>query len=143
MKEILKKHGIAALLLGLVWLLAYLWTENIHGGIDGIGEAIVAAAVYLLLGGAFVLNLILFLVHAVELKVPKKGKIILSSVLLGIYALAFLFVLYSAFDFSYGRFFEYLAEGEFFSILHLLFMGILLTMMVIRYRRLKKYRRIH
>ena len=140
MKELLKKHGIAALLLGLVWLLAYLWTENIHGGLDGLGEAIIAAVAYLLLGGAFLLNLVLFAVHALELHAPQKGKIILSYVLLLLYGIAFLAIVYSAFDFSYGKFFRYLAEGEFFSILHVLFLIILIIMICIRYRKLQKYR---
>lgn len=139
MKEILKKHGVIALFLGALWLLGYLWTENIHGGIDGIGEAIVAAAVYLLLGGAFLLNLVLFAVHVLELYAPQKGKIILSYVLLLLYGLALIGVIYSAFDFSYGRFFAYLAEGEFFSILHVLFVVVLIIMIFLRYRKLKKY----
>ncbi|MBR2802909.1 MAG: hypothetical protein IKE21_10090 [Erysipelotrichaceae bacterium] len=140
MKEILKKHGIIALVLGALWIVSYIWMEGVHGGLDSLGVAIIAAVFFLLMGGAFLLNLVLFAVHVLERYVPQKGKIILSYVLLAVYGIAFLYVLYRAFDFSYGRFFTYLKEGEFFSILYLLFLILLLIMFVIRYRRLKKYR---
>ena len=54
------------------------------------------------------------------------------------YAAALLFIIYDAFAFSYGKFFSYLAEGEFFSILHVFFFVVLIIMILIRAGKLRK-----
>lgn len=142
MKQLLKKHGIAALVLGILWFISWLITENMHGGIDYIGNAIMASTLYVLLMGAFFLNLLLLLVNVLVYYSPKKGKILISYVLLAVYGIGVLLTIWNAFSFSYGRFFQYLKEGEFFSILHVLFLFILLIMILIRYFKLKKYQKM-
>ena len=43
-------------------------------------------------------------------------------------------------DIFKGRFFQYLAEGEFFSILHVVFLAVLIVMILIRRSKLRKYK---
>lgn len=140
MKRILRNHGIAALVIGVLLVISYLYTDNIHGGIDSVGLAIAASTLTLVLAGAFILNLFLLLTDIILYYSPVKARIALSCVLLFLYTAALLYVIYDAFAFSYGRFFSYLAEGEFFSILHVFFMLVLLIMIVIRFVKLKKLR---
>ena len=140
LKKIHKRHLLAALILGIIWVLCYLYTNSVHGGIDAIGLAFVAGTLFVLATGAFVLNLILYAIDIFICYSPKKGKILLSWLLLILYIAALLFTVYNAFAFSYGRFFQYLKEGEFFSIVYLLIMIVLLIMIAIRWFKLKKYK---
>ena len=138
MKKILIKHGIIALVLGILWVISYLYTESIHGGLDSIAEAIFGSVMFLIVTGAFLLNVVLTLTDTIIHFAPQKGKIILSWILLACYAAALLFIIYDAFAFSYGKFFSYLAEGEFFSILHVFFFVVLIIMILIRAGKLRK-----
>lgn len=140
MIKILRNHGIAALVIGALLVISYLYTDSLHGGIDSVGLAIAASSITLVLAGAFILNLFLLLTDTILYFSPVKARIVLSCVLLFLYAAALLYVIYDAFAFSYGRFFSYLAEGEFFSILHVLFMLVLLIMIIIRFVKLRKLR---
>lgn len=141
MKKILKTHGIWALVLGILWGISYLAAQNVHGGLDMIGEAFAAASLVLLLEGAFILNLILLVTDTVIYVSPRSGKILFSYVLLALYILALAGIIYSAFSFSYGKFFQYLKEGEFFSYIHVLIAILLIIMIIVRRNKLKKIRR--
>ena len=140
LKKTHKRHLLAALILGIIWILCYLYANSVHGGIDAIGLAFVAGTLYVLATGAFILNLILYAFNIFICYSPKKGKIFLSWVLLAVYTAALLYTVYSAFSFSYGKFFQYLAEGEFFSILHVVFLVILIVMILIRRSKLRRYK---
>lgn len=138
MKKILTKHGIIALVLAALWVIAYLYADSIHGGLDSIGEAIIAAVLFTVVTGAFLVNLFLTAADTVIHFAPRKGKIIVSRILLFCYGAALLYVVWSAFSFSYGKFFSYLAEGEFFSYMHVLFFLVLVIMILVRIRKLRK-----
>ncbi len=138
MKKILIKHGIIALVLAALWVSVYLYADSIHGGLDSIGDAIIAAVMILLVAGAFAVNLFLAAAETVIHFAPRKGKIIVSGILLSCYAAALVYVVWDAFSFSHGKFFSYLAEGEFFSYLHVLFFAVLIVMILLRIRKLRK-----
>lgn len=138
MKKILIKHGIIALVLGVLWIISYLYANSIHGGLDSVAEAIFGSVIFLVVTGAFLLNVVLTIADTIIHFAPHKGKIILSCILLFCYAGASLFVIYDAFAFSYGKFFSYLAEGEFFSILHVFFLIVLIIMIAVRTAKLRK-----
>lgn len=141
MKKILKKRGILALILGILFVVCYFYADSVHGGIDSIGAAIVAAVVLMLVGSAFLLNLFLLVTDVLIYLVPEKGKVFISYVLLALYAAALVFIIYDAFAFSYGQFFSWLAEGEFFSLLHVLIVIVLVIMIAGRWHELKKLRK--
>ena len=141
MKTILKKHGIWALILGILWGISYVAAQNVHGGLDSIGAAFAAASLVLLLEGAFILNLILLVTDTVIYVSPRSGKIFFSYVLLALYVIAFAGIIYSAFSFSYGKFFQYLREGEFFSYIHVLIAILLIVMFMIRREKLRRIKR--
>ena len=141
MKKILKKRGILALILALLFAYCYYRAETASGGIDYIGEAIVVAVMLLGVGCAFLLNLFLLVTDILIYLVPEKGKVIISFVLVGLYAAALLYIIYDAFASSYGQFFSWLAEGEFFSLLHVLIMIVLVIMIAGRLHEIKKLRK--
>ena len=140
MKKILRKHGIIALVLAVLWVLAYLHLNSINGGLDMLADAIVAAVLLAYVTGAFVLNLFLLGADALILHASPQNKVLISRLLCGLYAGALLYVVYSAFSFSDGEFFTYLADGDFFAVLYLSVMLVLVVMIIIRImktRRLK------
>ncbi len=144
MKKILRKHGIAALILGGLLAVSYLITDNLHGGLDYIGGAIFWSSITLILAGAFIVNLFLLAADTIIYFSPIRGKIFISRILLLLYGAALLYTVYSAFSFSYGKFFSYLAEGEFFSYLHVIFFAVLIIMILVRMHKLKKLKeRLH
>lgn len=144
MKKIVKKHGIAALILGGLLLISYLITDNLHGGLDYIGEAIAWSSVTLILAGAFIVNAFLLAADTIVYFSPIRGKIFISCILLILYAAAMLYTVYSAFSFSYGKFFSYLAQGEFFSYMHVFAFAVLIIMILVRKHKLGKLKeRLH
>ena len=138
MKKILRKHGIIALVLAVLWVLAYLHLNSINGGLDRLADAIVAAVLLAYMTGAFVLNLFLLAADALILRAAPKGKVRLSRLLAGLYTCALLYVIYSAFAFSDGQFFTYLAEGDFFAVLYLSVMLVLVLMIIIRLMKTRR-----
>ena len=105
-----------------------------------IGNAIAIATLAVILEAAFILNLILLVTDTVIYVSPRSGKILVSRLLLIAYVLALAAVIYSAVSFSYGKFFQYLKEGEFFSWLHVIAVILLVIMILIRRHKLKMIR---
>ena len=141
MKKILKKRGIMAVILGILFAFCYFGADTITGGIDNIGAALVAAVLVMIVGCALLLNLFLMVTDIVIYLVPDRGKVVISYVLLALYVAALLYFIYDAFAFSYGEFFSWLAEGEFFSLMYVLIMIVLVIMIAGRLHEIKKLRK--
>ncbi len=135
MKKILKIHGLTALILGI--LLAAVYLRLVRSGGD-IGDAVTAVLVYMILGGAFLLDLFLFLVNTILYHASSENKILISRILLFLYAAGLLYAVYSAFAYSSGSFFAWLAEGDVFCYLYLFVILVLIIMIIVRMRELKK-----
>ncbi len=135
MKKILKIHGLTALFLGI--LLAAVYLRLVRSGGD-IGDAVAAVLLWMILGGAFLLDLFLFLVNTLLYHVSDRNKILLSRVLLVLYAAGLLYAVYSAFACSSGSFLAWLAEGDVFGYLYLLVIVVLIIMITVRTHELKK-----
>ena len=135
MKKILKIHGLAALILGILLAAVYLWFVRSGGD---IGDAVTAVLLYMILGGAFLLDLFLFLVNTILYHASPENKILISRILLFLYAAGLLYTVYSAFTYSYGSFFAWLAEGDVFCYLYLFVILVLIIMIIVRMRELKK-----
>ena len=140
MKKILRKHGITALVLAALWIIVYLYLSGISGGLDMLADVIVAAVLLAYVTGAFVLNLFLLGADALIFRASPQNKVLFSRLLSGLYVCALLYVMYSAFSFSDGQFFTYLADGDFFAVLYLSVILVLIIMIIVRImktRRLK------
>ncbi len=132
MKKILRKHGITALVLAVLWVIVYLHLSGISGGLDMLADVIVAAVLLAYVTGAFVLNLFLLGADVLIFRAGPQGKVLISNLLTGLYVCALLYVMYSAFSFSDGQFFTYLADGDFFAVLYLSVMLVLIIMIIVR-----------
>ena len=138
MKKILRKHGIIALVLAALWIIVYLHLSGISGGLDMLADAIVAAVLLAYVTGAFVLNLFLLGADVLIFRAGPQDKVLISNLLTGLYVCALLYVMYSAFAFSDGQFFTYLAEGDFFAVLYLSVMLVLVLMIIIRLMKTRR-----
>ncbi len=132
MKKILKIHGLTALVLGILLAAVYLWLVRSGGD---IGDAVAAVLLWMILGGAFLLDLFLFLVNTLLYHVSDRNKIMISRILLVLYAAGLLYAVYSAFACS---FLSGLAEGDVFGYLYLLVIVVLIIMITVRTHELKK-----